>query len=330
MGDRVTRAALLPALFLCAACGSGAPQASLDIYAPQGQEITDPLIEVYQAKHPDLRINLIHGGAGELLARMRAEKARPLGDVYWGGAIELYRANADLFAPIDLAEAGEFDFKDPDRKWHPWTRNVVHLAVNTRRVTGELPRRLSDLADPKWRERGRIGLSHPASSGTAYTIVPALVTAHGWDYVGALLANARLTDSSETSFKWLKDGEVAAGFIFEKMLLDYQGAGAPLKLIVPEEGVIQQADGCGLIAGAPHPEQAAAFLNWMSSAEAHEIVRAKLGRRSARRGVAPSPGLMDLAGVKVIQPDVEWVTTKRDDILARFEAARAHGTGSAR
>jgi iron(III) transport system substrate-binding protein len=321
----------LAATIFLAACGEGGgPRATLDIYAPQGQEITGPLVEAYQAKHPELRINLIHGGAGELLARMRAERARPLGDVYWGGAIELYRANADLFAPIDLAEAGEFDFKDPDRKWHPWTRNVVHLAVNTRRVTGEPPRRLSDLADPKWRERGRIGLSHPASSGTAYTIIPALVTVHGWDYVGALLANARLTDSSETSFKWLKDGEVAAGFIFEKMLLDYQGAGAPLTQVLPEEGVIQQADGLGLIAGAPHPEQAAAWLNWMASAEAHEIVRAKLGRRSARRGVAPSPGLMDLTGVTIIQPDVEWITTKRDDILARFEAARGRAAAPAR
>jgi hypothetical protein len=32
---------------------------------------------------------------------------------------------------------------------------------------------------------------------------------------------------------------------------------------------------------------------------------------------------MDLAGVKVIEPDVEWITTKRDEILQKFEAARA-------
>ena len=316
------RRALLAWALLAAACGGGAPPPTLDIYAPQGQEITGPIVEAYQRKRPDLRINLIHGGAGELLSRMRAEKGRPLGDVFWGGAIELYRANADLFAPLDLKEAGEFDFEDPERKWHPWTRNVLHLAVNTRRVPDDLPKSLRDLADPKWSQRGRIGLSHPASSGTAYTIVPALVTVHGWDYVAAVLANARLTDSSETSFKWLKDGEVAVGFIFEKMLLDYVSAGAPLKLVVPEEGVIQQADGLGLVAGAPHPAEGAAFLEWMAGAEAHEIVRARLGRRSARRGVAPSPGLMDLAGVTLIQPDVQWITTQREDILKRFDAAR--------
>ena len=269
---------------------------------------------------------MIRGGAGELLSRMRAEKARPLGDVFWGGALELYRGNSDLFAPLDIAEEDAFDGVDPERKWHPWTRNVLHLAVNTRRVTGDLPRSFRDLADPKWRQRGRIGLSNPAGSGTASTIVPALVTVHGWDFMTALLANVRLTESSETSFKWLKDGEVAAGFIFEKMLLDYVSAGAPLKMVIAEEGVIQQADGCGLIAGAPHPEEAAAFLRWMATAEAHEIVRAHLGRRSARRDTAPSPGLMDLTGVRLIQPDVEWITNRRDEILGRFEDARARAS----
>jgi iron(III) transport system substrate-binding protein len=300
------------------------PSAALDIYAAQGQEITTPLIDAWQQKNPDLRINVIRGGAGELLSRMRAEKASPLGDVFWGGAIELYRANGDLFAPLDVADEAEFfESRDPERKWHPWTRNVLHLAVNTRRVPDDLPRSFKDLADPKWAKRGRFGMSNPATSGTAYTIVPALVTVHGWDFMAALLKNVRLTDNSETSFKWLKDGEVAAGFIFEKMLMDYVAAGAPLKMVVAEEGVIQQADGCGLIAGGPHPGPAAAFLRWMAGAEAHGIVRDRLGRRSARKGIAPSPGLMDLTGVKIIQPDVEWITNGRDEILRKFEAARA-------
>ena len=154
------------------------------------------------------------------------------------------------------------------------------------------------------------------------------VTVHGWDYMAALLKNVRLTDSSETSFKWLKDGEVAAGFIFEKMLMDYTAAGAPLKMVVAEEGVIQQTDGCGLIAGAPHPGPAAAFLTWMASAEAHGIVRDRLGRRSLRKGIAASPGLIDLTGIRIIQPDVDWITNHRDEILQRFEAARPDRFGS--
>jgi iron(III) transport system substrate-binding protein len=108
--------------------------------------------------------------------------------------------------------------------------------------------------------------------------------------------------------------------------LDYVAAGAPLKMVVAEEGVIQQADGNGLIAGAPHPDPAADFLRWMSSREAHEVVRATLGRRSLRRDVAPSPGLMDLTGVKLIEADVDWITNHRDEILKQFEEARARAS----
>jgi iron(III) transport system substrate-binding protein len=305
------------------ACGSRTGP-ELNVYAAQGQEVTTPVTDAWQKKNPALRINVIRGGAGELLSRLRAERANPLGDVFWGGALELYRANDDLFAAADLPdEAAAFASVDPLKKWHPWTRNVIHLAVNTRRVPDDPPRSLRDLADPKWAARGRIGLSNPASSGTAYTIVPALVTAHGWDFLEALLRNVRMTDYSETSFKWLKDGEVAVGFLFESILKDYISAGAPLKMIVPEEGIIQQADGCGLLAGARHPEAAVAFLTWMASEEAHAIVRSAVGRRSSRKGVAPPDGLIDLTGLKVIEPDAEWVTRQRDEILRRFAEARA-------
>jgi len=92
---------------------------------------------------------------------------------------------------------------------------------------------------------------------------------------------------------------------------------------VPEEGIIEQADGCGLLAGARHPEAAIAFLRWMAGAEAHAIVRSAVGRRSARKGVAPPDGLIDLTGLKVIEPDPEWVTKQRDEILRRFAEARA-------
>ena len=57
-------------------------------------------------------------------------------------------------------------------------------------------------------------------------------------------------------------------------------------------------------------------------------MRDRLGRRSARKGIAPSPGLMDLTGVKLIEPDVEWITTRRDEILKQFEDARARASAS--
>ena len=92
--------------------------------------------------------------------------------------------------------------------------------------------------------------------------------------------------------------------------------------MLAEEGLIVQSDGAGLIAGGPHPDAARAFLEFMASREAHEIVRTRVGRRSARDDVAPAVGLLDLRGRKLIRPDPLWVGRDRKLILARFDEAR--------
>jgi iron(III) transport system substrate-binding protein len=123
-------------------------------------------------------------------------------------------------------------------------------------------------------------------------------------------------------FKWVKDGETAAGFLFEMTLRDYLAAGAALTPILTEEGLIAQVDGFGMIADAPHPEAARDFLHYLASAEAHQLARTRAGRRSARRDVPAAEGLLDVAGRTLIRPDPAWLGRDRALILERFEAAR--------
>lgn len=265
---------------------------------------------------------MIRAGTGEMLARIRAERANPLGDVLWGGSLEMFTANADLFAPAEVAEAAAFDVADPARKWHPFTTNLIYLVINTERSKEAGPASYSELADPRWRRLGGIALSNPGASGTGYSIVTALAAALGWDFVSALLRNCRLTDSSDSMFKWVKDGETAAGFLFETTLRDYVAAGAPLVPVLAREGLIVQTDGFGLIAGARHEAAARALMSYLASEEAHQIARTQVGRRSARRGIPPAAGLLDVAGRAFMRPDPAWASGRRKEILARFDEAR--------
>jgi len=297
------------------------PSAGLTIYAAQGGEVTDPVVDAYRVRNPGLVIQIIRGGMGEMLSRIRAEREQPIGDLLWGGSPEMYAINDDLFAKAELPEAGPFRQRDPSGKWHPYSINVIYLVVNTTRVR-RVPVSYQEMLSPEFRAQGPIALSNPTVSGTAYTIVTSLVTALGWPFIDSMLGNAWLTDSSDSMFKWTKDGETAAGFLFEASLRDYVASGAPLQPVLASEGLIMQSDGAGLISGGPHPENALAFLEYMSSAEAHEIVRTRVGRRSARDDVAPAKGLLDLAGQKLIRPDPLWVGRDRKIILARFDEAR--------
>ena len=303
------------------ALSPAAPAAGLTIYAAQGGEVTDPVVDAYREKNPDLAIQIIRGGMGEMLSRIRAEREKPIGDLLWGGSPEMYAINDELFAKADLPDAEHFKLNDPTGKWHPYSTNVIYLVVNTTRVT-RVPGSYREIIAPEFRAQGPIAFSNPVVSGTAYTILTSLVTVLDWSFVDSMLGNVWLTDSSDSMFKWVKDGETAAGFLFEASLRDYVASGAPLQPVLAEEGLITQSDGAGLIAGGPHPENALAFLTFMASREAHEIVRTKVGRRSARDDVAPAKGLLDLTGRKLILADPLWVGRDRAKILARFDEAR--------
>ena len=295
--------------------------AGLTIYAAQGGEVTDPVVDAYRSRNPGLGIQIVRGGMGEILSRIRAEREKPIGDLLWGGSPEMYAINDELFAAAELPDAGHFRLRDPKGKWHPYSTNVIYLVVNTTRVT-RVPSSYREILTPEFRSRGPIAFSNPVVSGTAYTILTSLVTVLDWAFVDSMLTNVWLTDSSDSMFKWVKDGETAAGFLFEASLRDYVASGAPLKPVLASEGLITQSDGAGLIAGGPHPETALSFLSYMASAEAHEIVRTRVGRRSARDDVAPAEGLLDLTGQKLIRADPLWVGRDRATILARFDAAR--------
>ena len=105
------------------------------------------------------------------------------------------------------------------------------------------------------------------------------------------------------------------------LLRDALAAGAPVRPVLTREGLITQTDGFGMISGARHPQAAAAFMRYLASEEAHEIVRSQVGRRSAREGVGTPPGLLDLRGRTLIQA-APLVLAARADLLARFDEAR--------
>lgn len=88
---------LIGAALLCGAiagCGgddkkAAAPEKAaggntLVVYNCNTDDWTAPIVKEFQEK-TGIKVELVAGGSGELMARVRAEKANPLGDVGWIG-----------------------------------------------------------------------------------------------------------------------------------------------------------------------------------------------------------------------------------------------------
>ena len=282
------------------------------VYAPHGPEITDPIVEKFNAKYPDIEVQLIKAGTGELLARIRAEKGNPAADVMWGGSTILYDSEADLFAAYESPEDQAMLKSDPNHKWHPFAILCQPILVNTNLLKeDEYPQMVKDLNDPKWQDK--IALADPNKSGTGFTIVSGISGAYTWDFVKELVQYCRVTPGSDAMFKAIKDGEVPVGFINEDLGIKWEEEGLPVKMIYAPDVVTVQMDAIALVDGGPHPDLGKVFLDFICSKEVHEIARDTIKRRSARKDVEPPTGLPALGDLK-LYPETE----PRDVVNAKF------------
>ena len=222
---------------------------------------------------------------GEFYAQIRAERARPKGDVWYGGTIDpfLQAASEGLFAAYRSPRVAELQ---------PWAQRVTErsgfeVAAIYRIVLGfgmdltvlkqkELPAPecWSDLTAPAYSRE--IELSNPVTSGTGYTILATLVTLYGedgaFDYLRKLAPNVvRYTQSGTAQGPSVARGEVALGVTFAHEFVTQQLAGFRLIVTIPCEGTGYALGGMAILAGAPHAKEARVFYDWALTRSAQEL-----------------------------------------------------------
>ena len=117
--------------------------------------------------------------------------------------------------------------------------------------------------------------------------------------------------------KFVNDGEAAIGLSNEDTLLKFKVGGGPVELLYPADGTSASADVMALTATPLNAEGGKAFINFMLSKEAQEILDS-VGRRSVRTDVVTKNALMPLNKIKVIKYNDDWAGANRNRILAKW------------
>lgn len=260
-------------------------------------------------------INSVAAGSGELLARVTAEAARPLGDCVISIGGEGIDAAARLFEPFTPAgtEAVRKDIRVSET-WAPFSVTVpAVLMVNTRLVpAGEIPTTWAELADPKW--KNRVAFAGADKSGSA--LIQMLQIIHtakneeaGWALFQKMFDNFIVTGSSGAVPRGVAGGEYAIGLTLEDNAQRFIDGGAPVRTIYPSEGVVLSSDAMALIKNGPNPEGAKALLNFITSAEGQSLIVNKFGRRPIRDDVAPPANVPAASSLPVNNQPPAWVRT---------------------
>ena len=315
-------------LSLCLGCSSekSASSNSLVIYCPHPLDFINPLVDDFKAKNPDINVDVIAAGTGELLKRVESEKDNPLGDILWGGTITTVKRQIDLFE--NYTSTNEVSIVDIYKNVEgPFTRCDAMpsiLMVNTNLSKNIKIEGYEDLLNPAL--KGKIACADPSASSSAFEHLVNMLYAmgngnpeKGWDYIRKFCANldGKLLSGSSAVYKGVADGEYTVGLTFEQGGAMMVAQGSPIKLIYMKEGVIIKPNVVSIIKNAKNMENAKKFLDYVASYDAQKMVN-ELNRRAIRNDLPTSEILLSIDKINVIEDNEDIVEANKQKWLDKF------------
>lgn len=189
---------------------------------------------------------------------------------------------------------GKIWFSDPDDQYVLRLSNTVSptFYVNTSLVNPADLRTHEDLLDPKW--RGKIGLQDATIPGSGSNHAAQLYLQFGEDLIKKLYIDQKPTIMRDT--RQLTDGLARGSYAIslgaeDRQIADLHKEGIPvqpLKLSDTRELLSAGYGELALMHGAPHPNAAKVFLNWMASKEGGDVLARAMDTGSTRNDVDES------------------------------------------
>ena len=238
------------------------------------------------------KLTYVAGQGPENLARMRVQKGKPSIDVVWLAGSMGYQAEEEgLLQTLDKAQLPNLRYVprslDTEKTSVPLTATFMSVLYN-REVFRENgfapPTSWLDLWDPKF--KGHVGVFSSNSTGQVamLTLIAKMLTG---DYKNLDPAFQKMRDlkpqvvdfftSPGGLDKAIQQREVWISLHALQGAVQHSRAGLPIEFIQPKEGVVGYTVGAGIVAGAPHPRAAMAWLDYLLSPEAQTNLASVLG-----------------------------------------------------
>lgn len=292
-------------------------------YSAHEDTIIAGMVKLWEEDYPDITLEVIKMGSGDVISRVKAESANPQADVIWSIGGEPLEQNSDLLAPYTPKDWNMIeDVYKVGTNWLPYTGIMNVFLVNTDMLKeSQYPRTWKDLANKQNIEG--VSTASAEKSGSSYMQLANVLAIYGdgdegWAVYKSIMENFFIASSSGAVSRLTNDGEVPVAITLEDNAQRFVLGGGPVKIVYPEDGAIAAPDGIAIIKGAPNMGGAKKFVDWALSAKVQNFLVQEMGRRPVRKDASTPPGLPPLSEINTIEYDFGWSAANRDAFIERF------------
>ena len=330
--NRPMRLRMLPAALLSLGllCAAPSQAGELTIYAGAEADNIKFFSETFSKAHPNIKLNWVRDSTGIIQARVLAERNNPRADILFAMAVTSM-INLDqmgLLVPytpkgMDKLNPMYLDKKNPP-SWvgiYGWGSAMCYNTIEAKKANLPKPARWADLVNPVY--KGKITMPHPASAGTGYLMVAAWLQMmgedKGWAYMDKLHENiAAYSHSGSKPCEQAAGGEYPIGLSFPFRAARLKGQGAPIDIVIAEEGTGWEMQTAGILKGTKNMEDARTFMDWALSQGAMEAYGARYEVTALPVTVKKPEHFPTEVEKKLIKNDFAWAAKEQTRILAEW------------
>ena len=294
----------------------------LVLYTSQLEPDAAATVEAFRGRHPNVQVEWIRAGTGQIMTRLRAEIAAgsPRPDILLLAdslTFEGLKSEGRLRPSSEVRTGGvPSEHLDPGRAYFG-TKLITTGIVHHLRAPF-VPRSWTDLLDG--RARNQVAMPSPAVSGAAAIHLAALVQnpALGWSYVERLVANGvQARGGNGPVMQAVAGAERAFGIAIDYLPIREAAKGAPVRFVFPEDGVSAITEPAAILSTARNVPAAIAFMDFLLSMEGQRLASSQ-GFLPADPEVAPPRGFPDPKTIRVMPFGSARAAREQEEILRRF------------
>ncbi|WP_428642944.1 ABC transporter substrate-binding protein [Roseibium sp.] len=249
------------------------------------KELTDAFEAAFAASNLDYELEILSKGTSAAVKYIQETAGNNTSDIMWASApdaFEVLKGN-NLLAKVDITsdgipeKIGTYPINDPDGYYYGFAASGYGIMWNTRYLQAnelEPAREWSDLAKPEY--FGHVGMSAPSRSGTTHLTVETLLQGAGWEkgWSDWKWISGNMNTVTERSFgvpDGVNSGNFGLGVVIDFFGFSSRASGFPVEFAYPSVTAVVPAN-IGVVANAPNPEGAKAFIEFVLSPEGQQVL----------------------------------------------------------